>query len=72
MTTVPSHAQAEAEHDNEVAGEAGLTTFPWYKDFLSRNKAEQMFSSAKEGPFLIRSSSRAPEPAVSFIYCGTI
>ena len=65
-------AESKVEHDGEIAGEVDLTTFPWYKGSLSRDKAERMLSSAKEGTFLMRSSSRAAEPVVSFVHFGTI
>jgi hypothetical protein len=49
-----------------------LASFGWYKGTLSREAAERMLGSSKEATFLLRSSSRAPEPVVSFVHNGTM
>ena len=54
------------------SGDLDLSIFPWYRGLLSRQDAEQLLASAKQGSFLMRSSSRAPEPVVSFVHGGTI
>lgn len=55
-----------------ATGEVDLSVFSWYRGFMSRQDAEQLLASSLEGTFLMRSSSRAPEPVVSFVHRGTI